>query len=675
MPNTQLPLTPEDMQRWYSDIEAGERVRKQYEPWWLENIKKYSPPVDTDPTTFGTNINTNRDFQVVEQKKAQLFFQTPDCTLKPAPLMEAIPDAGDALVAHQDLVNEYLADDQRVNAAQMVDDVLFDVLCPAGFGITKMGYESITEEVEVDQPIPDPVTGAPAADPMTGAPLTVLVKVQVPIWERLFWEKLSPKKLVLPSGFTSTNYDKAPWIATKFTMTLNEARLSYNLPDDFEAKAGKDEAVFDHAQATDRENKGVEGVEIWYRATIYDDTVKNPDLLRVLVLIKGLEKPVKHMNSPYQDLDPATGRLSPQSLKGYPIHILTLRSLTDSAYVMSDCSISRPQVNELNVYRGQQVKMRDSNIPIRIAHGSLPPETIQKLKAADYGGDPISVPEDAWAATNGEPIREIAKATYPRENMAFEDRQDNDIARTHAMDANQGGVKTDTARTATELQLIQVNTNVRLDKERAKVLRWYVAGVTKFSTLVQRFVTVEQAAEVIGPQRAQLWAQVMKMVPASLAFTAAPDSAMRIDSAQNRKFVMEAFSWFRPDPRVNTDAFLTKKVFPSMGMDSSYLATPQPPQPPPPDPIRAQVMIRGEDLSPLAPQYAGSLLVLKAAGMDVTGMPPAAPPELQMAAAYPGPAKPISSGGSSESQGTNNMQGSQMPAPIAPGGVGMSNAE
>src|SRR5574343_1738280 len=101
--------------------------------------------------------------------------------------------------------------------------------------------------------------------------------------------------------------------------------------------------------------------------------------------------------------------------------------------------------------------------------------------------------------------------------MAFEDRQDNDIARTHAMDANQGGVKTDTARTATELQLIQVNSNVRLDKERGKVLRWYVAGVTKFSTLVQRFVTAEQAAEIVGMPRAQAWKAVMEVVPAGLA--------------------------------------------------------------------------------------------------------------------------------------------------------------
>ena len=59
--------------------------------------------------------------------------------------------------------------------------------------------------------------------------------------------------------------------------------------------------------------------------------------------------------------------------------------------------------------------------------------------------------------------------------------------------------------------------------------------MTKFSTLVQRFVTVEQAAQIVGPQRAQPWKQMMEQIPAPLAFTAMPDSAVRLDAAQRQK--------------------------------------------------------------------------------------------------------------------------------------------
>jgi len=337
--------------------------------------------------------------------------------------------------------------------------------------------------------------------------------------------------------------------------------------------------------------------------------------------------------------------------------------------VMSDCSISRPQVNELNRFREQQIKLRDSNIPIRMYDTDrIPPEVKAKLDAADYGSTPIGVPTEAFAGNP--PIIEIAKATYPRENMAFEEKQDNDISRTHAMDSNQGGVRTDDTRTATELQLIQVNSNVRLDAERAAVLEWFIKGVTKFSTLVQRFVTVEQAAQIVGPQKAQMWSQVMSMVPAPLAFSALPDSAIRVDAAQRRKMSLETYSFLRNDPTVDTGNLMKKLVLPSLGLDSTTIKPPAPPPPPQPDPPKVSVSIASASLSPLMPEYAGCLLVLKASGMDVSQLPPPAPPELQNT----GIVQPDTGMKNAKPEGTGNMQGSSFKAPIASGGAGMDNA-
>ena len=662
-----LPLSEDELQRWWGEVDAAERVRKEHEKWWDANLEAYSPRVTRDPKAYGQEINTNRDFTLVEQKKAQLFFQSPEINIKPAPLMYGQEDV---LLTHQDILNEMLSAD-RSNVDAMMDEVLFDVLCPAGIGVTKMGYENVTELVETEMPVPDPMTGAPAVDPATWALITVPQQVPVPIWDRVFWERVTPKKVLIPANFTSTNYDEAPWLGVRFSMTLNEAKLRYDLPDEFEGKAGRDEHTFDHGTAHDeKDGKPVEGVELWYRAAIYDTSVRNPDLLRCLVLIKGLEQPVTHMNSPYQEIDPQTGRLSPRSLKGYPIHILTIRGLADSAYVMSDCSISRPQVNELNVFRTQQIQLRDSNIPIRIYDADrIPTEVKQKLDTASYGGTPIGVPSEAFAGNP--PIVEIAKATYPRENFVFEEKQDADISRTHAMDANQGGVKTDSARTATELQLIQSNTNVRLDKERANVLRWYIKGVTKFSTLIQRFVTVEQAAQIVGPQRAQAWAQVMSQIPASLAFTASPDSAIRVDAAQKRKMALETYSFLRNDPKINTDQVLRKSVLPALSLDSTAIAQPQPPPPPPPDPPKVSVSIASASLNPMMPEYPGVILVLQASGLDVSKLPPPMPVPMT----NPGMVAPDKGMGSSEkSENTGGMQGSGMKAPIAPGGQGMRNA-
>lgn len=648
-----IPLTEDQVGKWLSELKAGEALRKKYEKWWESSTQNYGPSPDTDPEKFGANINTNRDFTLVEQKKAQLFFQSPEVSVKASPLMVGNEDV---LIAHEHILNEYLGPD-RLCAIGMMEEAIHDIET-CGFGVTKMGYESITVNVKQPQPVPDPTTGAPATDPLTGEPITVEVDVPVPIKEELFWRRVSPMKVILPATFKDRNYDNAPWMATKFRLSKNEMRLYYNL--DVEAKAGADEDRLskDREGADDTDDKAVEGYEVWYRACLYDEKTKHPDLLRCLVLVEGREEPIKHVDSPYQSFD-ELGRMTPDSLVGFPIHIFAARHQPDSAYVMADTAISRPQVNELNKFREQQIQMRDSNIPIRIAHPDIPDEVLDKFRQADYRTAPIKIPSEAWNATAGDPIKEIAKATYPRENFTFEEKQDADIARTHAMDANQSGVQAETQRTATELQLVQTNANVRLDAERQRIIRQYVRGVTKFSALLQRFLTVEKAAEIVGPEKAQAWAQTMKQIPAALAFTCAPDSALRQDAAQERKVSIESYQFLANDPMINRQELL-KQLLPKMKLTTAVLAQPQPPQPELP---KVSLSIKSESLSPLMPEYPGVLAVLKAAGLDVSQLPQPAQPE------NPGAVQPETGMGGAGDGDSGGMQGTGAPAPIAPGGM------
>jgi hypothetical protein len=82
------------------------------------------------------------------------------------------------------------------------------------------------------------------------------------------------------------------------------------------------------------------------------------------------------------------------------------------------------------------------------------------------------------------------------------------------------------------------------------------------------------------------------------------------------------------------------------------------------------VSIASASLSPLMPEYAGCLLVLKASGMDVSQLPPPAPPELQNT----GIVQPDTGMKNAKPEGSGGMQGSGFKAPIAPGGQGMNNA-
>lgn len=606
MPNTLVG-------EWRDRIERAKTKRRVYEKWWQANLDAYAPKVTTDPKAYGQQVNTNRDFAIVEQKKPQLFFQTPTLRLKPSPLMAGWEDAIDT---HKTILNELLGRD-FADVKHTIHQALFDLECPAGFGVTKLGYESATVDVaqETQGPeVPDPLSGAGVADPLAAPAPTETVMVPVPIYEEFFWKRVSPKKLLLPDDFHDTSYEDAPWIGIEFTMPIRVARERFGLPEDFSAVAGADESRFEHGVGQTSDQELVHGQEVWYKATLFDEDASHPQQLRTLVLIDGLDEPAEQKDSPFQSFDP-TGRLTPDSMIGYPIHLFVVRDLSDSAYVPSDCTISRPQVNELNRYRDQQIRQRETNIPLRLVNAdTIPPDVIDKIEAGDYGSL-IPVPAEAFTGPR-DPIIEMAKAQFPRENIVFEEKQDADIARTHALDANQAGVRADTQRTATELTLVQGNANVRLDHERAVILDLYLKGVTKFSAVVQRFLSPEQAAKIVGPQRAERWAQWVKQVPAPLAFDAEPDSQLRIDAGQTRAQLLQAYNMMGKDPNVNRVAIL-KKLAREFDFDQAELVVEQlPPSPPPPPSVSFR--FGGEDLNPTNPVFPIVLEIMRQAGYQVS---------------------------------------------------------
>jgi hypothetical protein len=54
---------------------------------------------------------------------------------------------------------------------------------------------------------------------------------------------------------------------------------------------------------------------------------------------------VRHEDSPYQKFDHVTGKLV--GMRRFPIRVLTLTYIPDTAIPPSDTSVSRPQVREL----------------------------------------------------------------------------------------------------------------------------------------------------------------------------------------------------------------------------------------------------------------------------------------------------------------------------------------
>ncbi len=663
-PREMLPFAPEHgLEFWKGEIAKDQAVRKTVQTWWDANLKKYAPSMTDDPDVYGGELNTNRDFTLVERKKADLFFQTPKVTALPSPLFAGMEGLLDT---HTQSLNEKLGLD-GVDAKRLVHAVLFDVLCPAGTGWTVMGYDSTT----IDQPTIDPMTGAE-------------ISVPVPIFEECYWRWLSPRAGLIPHGFRSTNWDDAPYLGYEFEIPVRLAKRKGWVPEDFSGAAPDKELHFDHGVQANAGEAVAHGYLIFYKSALYRDDQVHPQHQTLLILIEGVDQPAEHRDSPLQTID-EQGRLTPDSLIGFPIHPCTIRSLSDSAFVPSDCTISRPLVNELNRYRSQGIEFRDA-ATMRWMYNTdtLPSDALAKIVRSPIGGM-IGVPSEAFIGEGA--IKELPQGNIPRENFEITSQIDNDLGRTHAIDNAVSGADAGGDGTATEAQISQSNVNARLGLERGVVLDWYLKGVTKYSTLIQRFMPSEQAAKIVGVQNAQAWDQWRKAVPASLAFTALPDSSVRTDLAWERKRAMDEYTFFAADPFINRLELL-KALIPRLNYPSTVINA-QPPEKSP-EPTKPGLSLRGEDLNPLMPQFPILVEVLGQCGIKIS---PQAIAQAQSAAmnqlllqqataaeasAQDGAGPETKHGGKvAQMEGlskhqvdqTGGMQGTGAPAPMGAGGI------
>jgi len=608
-----IPLNDDDRKAWESRIKAAETKRDSFADLQRENVDAYKGEILNDAPSTDTVI-VPKDFANVEQKKAQLFFQQPDIQ---ATALSVLQGQEDAVTIWQAVLNQYLGP-HGVDALTCVDECLFDCLCPAGYAASKIGYTVVQDgEIPIqvgEQPRLDPMTGQPQMDPTSGEPMMDPVTQPGPkiIFEEYFWKRFSPLKVLVPADFYGSDYDQAAWIGMEFVKPFSVAKDEYQLPDDFGGTVTKDKnLLIEDEESTDSSAKFVKGWELWYKASLFDRKEKHPQRLRRLVMIDGHDTPCVHENSPYQKFDPESGRLT-GGMVGFPVHVLTLRYLGDSAYPPSDCTVSRNQVQELSETLTTMLLQRKRAVPMRFADlGRIGGEDgLSKLQKNIWQA---VIPLESYDKDNP-PVAEMAMAAYPRDNYQIADAIERDISEAWAMGANQRGNETDTTRTATELNLIQKNTDTRLDKERARVLLWYIKGVEKLASLIQMFADEQDYVQIVGQggvQRLAVWDK--NTVQGKFAYALRPDSSIKIDAASDRKQALEFVNYSAKSPFINQQELMTW-VTKKFNLDPAKLIT-KPPESGPPPP-NVSFRFSGEDF--IGPQAPMVMQIIQQAGYKIT---------------------------------------------------------
>lgn len=595
VPDAEGKGTPSPWEAWQRRLKADEDARTEIATkfGWETNVKRYLRLQPMAPFGgVGTDklVQVPKDFANVEQKRRKLFFKSPELIAEAKQ-----PGLDDAVIVFMAVVNKMLTKDMKVMSS--IREVLFDVLCPAGIGAVKIGYEAVRAG---DTPVIDPVTQQPAIDPTTQQPA---MKPNI-VFERYFQSRISPMRLGIPEGFEGSDFDTAPYLWFEYDETIPEGSEASESTGGDTAdhtlnplRTGK--LAGDHASKRRR-------YEVWFHPAVYPvgeildidgkplppGALANPETIARLQLIKGQTEPAAPPDCPYQRFD-ANGRLI-GGITGNPIRPLTLRYVSDSAYPPSDVWETRELVDELSKSRSLMLEARDRSLPMNGYDAtSVMPADIEKITRGKTGamvGFNGMLKDAVWSIVHGE---------HPRENFSFNDILSDDIINSWAL---RQATDFDT-KTATEAGYQQQSTDDRMDGERSDALTWHVDNVEKvLAPLIQLFADEQDYIRLEGQDAQRLGALVpwnKTMLPGRYAWSAKPDSQIRVDAASDRKYSLDYTNYMAKSPVVNQE-YLAYWLSMKFGVDPTKML--KKPEPPPQETPSVTWSIKMEDfLGPAAP--------------------------------------------------------------------------
>lgn len=604
---------PTTVEFWQSQITAAKSKRDKLVPFWKENIQRYLAKTLTKLPTADT-IVVPLDYANAEQKKALLFFRVPEVQLTPKkPAFET------AVPVFQAALNHTLGR-HGVDAKTMMNEVLFDAIVPAGLAVTMIGYEPTvngTRTIQVGERPATPEELPPGAVLGLGTPM-VPVMGEVPniIHEAYYWSRISPEKVLIPADFAGSNYDLSPWLGYDFEIDHAVAVRKGWIPADFQVSTS-DRPIPGLNESEQPEAEGqrlrVTGTVLWYRMAHFDPAA-HPDAFGTCVLIDGMDDfAVTPGPSKWQKFttDPASGKTTLIGMKGNPIHIKGTRYVSDSAYPPSDVTMGRPQVDELSKGRSQMIRQRERNIPIRgYDRNRVDSDIVKKIAAAE---------EQSLIGFDGNPNEQLAvlgTGQLPRENFEFDKIAKQDYNSTWALGSNQRAQDNDEgSKTATEASIIQSNTDTRLAYEQDAWLDWYVRGAEKLGGLLQLFADDQDYVEIVGEDGVQKLVPWDKTVIAGeFAYTAVPDTAIRQDATTIRKRALDFFNLMANEPHIDRGE-LVRNLLRELNKPLKLFKADLPEKGP--EPMRTQLTIRSEDLSPAAPAFPVLKAILEQQGLQV----------------------------------------------------------
>lgn len=609
MPDAQIPqtaplpnLSPEAVTAWKGRLTAGRDIAKELVSQGRQSIARVTAQTLKSKPQQHTVV-VPLDYASVEQKKAQLF-QVPEM------IAEGRTPEAEPIAPLFAAITNYELGPEGVNASAMMFEAQADVLIQ-GYAVTKIGYENVvdgTRPVETGEMQPDPQFSQPGAVLGLGAqPPMVPVTVDIPhiISETYYWRRISPGLLLAPADFRGSNFDDAGFLAWRFSEDVPEDQ-----PGGYDGEKDDELLLIAPNRSQTGKMKKRCGTEVWYKASLFDADVKHPDVIRTFKLYDDENEVRERRDSPFQrwvvtdpqgqrQIQPAyTKGAQLLGMKGFPLHILTLRYLSDTAFPPSDVQMGGALADEISVGRTQVLRRRDRSLPQVLYDATRVDGTIMAKIEGNENTGFIGVPGNP-----SEMFLPLDKGQFGRENFAFNDQAQQDYDKTWAHGAHGGVLRADSPETATKSNQIQQSIENRLQMERGRELEWFVAGAAKLMSLYQVFADQTDYAPIVGPNgvaRLQAWDKTA--IPGPFVLKARPNSHIRLNAEQDFGQELQFFNLAGNAPEGNR-AYMLQRLATKRGLDPAR-ALQQPPQKGP-DPATGSISFTVQDfIGPGAPVAA-----------------------------------------------------------------------
>lgn len=494
-----------DVEWWTGQIRKGIEYRKKkaYQQKWETWQKFYRGEWDSGV------MPTNLFFKMVRTMVPRVYFRDPTVSITQT-------KPGDDFAVFSQILER--VDNKLLRKLKLKQQMKLAIqdgfMC--GTGIIKLGFGAEYT------PTPDSLsTSAPVGKKQDAVEYNSLVEPNMP-WA----QRVHPKHFIVPDRCTSL--EQARWVAHEIHMNLNDL---------------KDDPRFKHTAGIDP-NRPLPGTQVTTQSDLPDNTVivyevRDKKKGKVFVIAPNYSKKVL-VQGPDKYLQ-ATNR--------FPFFPIVFNNPDYCFWGIPDAQILDPQQREANETRTLIMKHRRMSIvKLLFKRGTITPDEIEKMT-----GEGVAMGVEVSELGSVEPItvvNGIPTGLIESLNLAQQEAQE-----IVGLGVNQFGeyAPGSADRSATEAQIVNQATQIRIDERRDQVADTVTDIVEGMHTIIFQFWSQDQVVDIVGDDGAQVWVTFTPemLKDGTYDINIDPDSGLPETAALRKQEAMQLYPVLMQNPFVS----------------------------------------------------------------------------------------------------------------------------